>query len=41
RIRPKTLNIAGPRESQQPGIGDEVRKLLARVFKNRTGCGPV
>jgi len=33
RIRPKTLNIAGPRESQQPGIGDEVRKLLARVFK--------
>ncbi len=34
RIRPKTLNIAGPRESQQPGIGDEVRKLLARVFKS-------
>ncbi len=30
--KPQTLNIAGPRESQRPGIGEQVRKLLAEVF---------
>jgi hypothetical protein len=30
--RVEVLNIAGPRESQEPGIGEEVRRFLAAFF---------
>ena len=29
---PHTLNVAGPRESEAPGIGDAVRRLLGAVL---------
>lgn len=28
----RVLNVAGPRESEEPGIGDFVKETLARVF---------
>jgi len=31
-IRPATLNVAGPRESQAPGIAVQAAKLLIRLF---------
>jgi hypothetical protein len=33
--RVKTLNVAGPRESEQPGIHDEAEDLLWRVMGSR------
>jgi hypothetical protein len=27
------LNVAGPRESQRPGIGEEARRFLERLFR--------
>jgi len=32
RVRPQTLNVAGPRESSDPGIGSAARNMLANVF---------
>jgi hypothetical protein len=32
-----TLNVAGPRESQHPGIQDEARAFLERALKGRGG----
>jgi len=32
-IKPQRLNIAGPRESKQPGIYEKTRKLLENIFK--------
>ena len=32
-IKPTILNVAGPRESKQPGIYQKVRLLLENVFK--------
>ena len=29
----ETLNVAGPRESQNPGIGELAREFLVRVFR--------
>lgn len=34
-IRPDRLNIAGPRESNRPGVGAETRALLHRLFHRR------
>jgi hypothetical protein len=34
KVRPATLNVAGPRESTNPGIGLQARELLARVFRS-------
>lgn len=31
-VRPRILNVAGPRESEQPGAGDRTRSLLRGVF---------
>lgn len=31
--RPGTLNVAGPRESGSPGIGERARRLLLEVLK--------
>jgi len=31
-VRPKVLNVAGPRESQAPGIQHEVQEILMRLF---------
>jgi len=42
----KTLNVAGNRESSNPGIGDRVERFLAAVFAwpapaaERTDDGP-
>jgi Circularly permutated YpsA SLOG family len=33
----RTLNVAGPRESQAPGLGKFVRELLARVLAAKLG----
>jgi hypothetical protein len=35
--RIETLNVAGPRDSQSPGIGDLAREFLVRVFRCPTG----
>ena len=35
RLKPAVLNIAGPRESEAPGIGKETLKFLALVFEDR------
>ena len=32
----ETLNVAGPRESSVPGIGDQVREFLTLVFAENT-----
>jgi hypothetical protein len=32
KIRPATLNVAGPRESQAPGIAAQATKLLIQLF---------
>ena len=32
RISPKTLNVAGPRESSQPGIAARTRELLEKAL---------
>lgn len=32
RVRPHVLNIAGPRESQAPGIQQQVQEVLIRLF---------
>jgi len=32
RIQPATLNVAGPRESQAPGIAAQVTELLVQLF---------
>ncbi len=32
KIRPATLNVAGPRESQAPGIAAQATELLIRLF---------
>ena len=31
-VRPKVLNVAGPRESQAPGIQQQVEDILIRLF---------
>lgn len=31
----ETLNVAGPRESQSPGIGDSARQFLCRLLQRR------
>jgi hypothetical protein len=31
-VRPNVLNVAGPRESQAPGIQQQVQQLLIRLF---------
>lgn len=36
RYKPKTLNIAGNRESITPGIGNLVANFLARTFNDQT-----
>jgi len=36
----RTLNIAGPRESQSPGIYVEACALLRELFGNQTDTGP-
>lgn len=33
------LNVAGPRESQQPGIYEESRRLMARMLAGRASVG--
>lgn len=33
--RPETLNVAGPRESQCPGIAEQAAALLVRLFGER------
>jgi putative molybdenum carrier protein len=33
--RVRVLNVAGPRESQHPGIADRARRFLARVLQHR------
>lgn len=33
RIRPSTLNVAGPRESQSPGIYDRAYRLLHSILQ--------
>ena len=35
-----TLNIAGPRESQSPGIYEEAGDLLRQLFRHQTDTGP-
>jgi hypothetical protein len=37
--RVRVLNVAGPRESQRPGIGREAARFLARVLAGRVRCG--
>ncbi len=37
-LRPNVLNVAGPRESQAPGIEHQVRSVLIRLF---SGADPV
>ncbi|HID74598.1 MAG TPA: hypothetical protein EYP56_01225 [Planctomycetaceae bacterium] len=32
RVRPAVLNVAGPRESQNPGIGDRSRRFLVHLL---------
>jgi len=32
KVRPATLNVAGPRESQAPGIAAQATELLVRLF---------
>jgi len=32
KVRPATLNVAGPRESQAPGIAAQAKELLIRLF---------
>ena len=32
QLRPRALNIAGPRESEVPGISAEVRRFLLRLL---------
>jgi hypothetical protein len=32
KVRPATLNVAGPRESQAPGIAAEAAEFLVRLF---------
>jgi hypothetical protein len=39
-VRPRVLNVAGPRASQQPGIGAAVRDLLRRVLAASRGEPP-
>ena len=34
-LRPATLNVAGPRESQAPGIYAEAREFLEKVLRER------
>lgn len=36
-VQPGTLNVAGPRESNSPGICEEARRLLAIVLSGRGG----
>lgn len=31
---PRRLNVAGPRASQEPGIGGDARRYLSKVFRN-------
>ncbi len=33
RKKPATLNVGGPRESQQPGVHDEARRLLEAALR--------
>jgi hypothetical protein len=36
---PRTLNVAGPRESQQPGIYPETRRFLTAILTGRPAAG--
>lgn len=38
RVRPKTLNIAGPRASKAPGIQDHVVEVVMRVLQSPSAC---
>ena len=33
-IKPKVLNVAGPRESYEPGIYEEAKEFLVNLFSN-------
>jgi hypothetical protein len=39
-VAPAVLNVAGPRESEAPGLGDTARGLLAARFQPRGGPHP-
>jgi len=34
RVKPETLNVAGPRESSFPGIGREAKRLILEVLRD-------
>jgi hypothetical protein len=38
RLRPRTLNVAGSRESRAPGIADRVRAIVRRVLSAIPPC---
>ncbi|MFG0267202.1 MAG: putative molybdenum carrier protein, partial [Rhodopirellula sp. JB055] len=37
KVRPANLNVAGPRESNSPGISDQTRQLLTHIFRGGGG----
>jgi len=37
-IQPKTLNVAGPRESKAAGIKDHVAQIISLVFQTKARC---
>lgn len=37
-IRPKTLNVAGPRESKAAGIKDHAAQIISLVFQTKARC---
>lgn len=34
RVKPATLNVAGPRESSFPGIGEKAKRLILEVLRD-------
>ena len=38
RVRPGTLNVAGPRESKAPGIKDHTVEIVMRVLQRPSAC---
>ncbi|MFA5140731.1 MAG: putative molybdenum carrier protein [Elusimicrobiota bacterium] len=34
RVKPETLNVAGPRESSFPGIGEKAKRLILEVLRD-------
>ncbi|WDQ19196.1 putative molybdenum carrier protein [Rhodopirellula sp. P2] len=37
KTRPANLNVAGPRESNSPGIGEQTRQMLTHIFRGGGG----